>query len=87
MPSYNGKVSGRVDADTFRVLKGTRHPDESFKSCTIGHSGVPKLIVGSADAPAAYALSLLTPNTRTPGSVSKNSSSPGQELAGCPGWA
>ncbi len=27
----NGKVNGRVDADTFRVWKGTKHPDETFQ--------------------------------------------------------
>lgn len=26
----NGKVNGRVDADTFRMWKGTKHPDEAF---------------------------------------------------------
>ena len=27
----NGKVAGRVDADTFRILKGTKHPAEAFE--------------------------------------------------------
>src|SRR6185369_8615571 len=26
----DGKVHGRVDADTFRIWKGTSHPDEAF---------------------------------------------------------
>jgi multiple sugar transport system substrate-binding protein len=26
----DGKVHGRVDADTFRIWKGTKHPDEAF---------------------------------------------------------
>jgi len=26
----NGKVAGRVDADTFRILKGSKHPAEAF---------------------------------------------------------
>jgi multiple sugar transport system substrate-binding protein len=31
LPSYNGEVHGRVDADTFRIWKGTEHPDEAFE--------------------------------------------------------
>jgi multiple sugar transport system substrate-binding protein len=27
----NGKVAGRVDADTFRILKTTKHPEEAFE--------------------------------------------------------
>ena len=27
----NGEVAGRVDADTFRILKTTQHPDEAFE--------------------------------------------------------
>jgi hypothetical protein len=27
----DGKVHGRVDADTFRVWKGTKHPEEAFQ--------------------------------------------------------
>jgi multiple sugar transport system substrate-binding protein len=30
----NGKVNGRVDADTFRVWKGTKHADETFQVLT-----------------------------------------------------
>ena len=31
LPMYNGKVNGRVDADTFRIWKNTKHPDEAFE--------------------------------------------------------
>lgn len=31
LPSYQGTVHGRVDADTFRVWKGTKHPKEAFE--------------------------------------------------------
>jgi multiple sugar transport system substrate-binding protein len=31
LPSYNGKIHGRVDADTFRIWKGTQHPREAFE--------------------------------------------------------
>jgi multiple sugar transport system substrate-binding protein len=27
----NGKIAGRVDADTFRILKGSKHPAEAFE--------------------------------------------------------
>jgi multiple sugar transport system substrate-binding protein len=30
LPSYNGTPYSAVDADTFRVLKSTQHPDETF---------------------------------------------------------
>ncbi len=30
----DGKVHGRVDADTFRIWKGTKHPDEAFTVLT-----------------------------------------------------
>jgi multiple sugar transport system substrate-binding protein len=55
MPSYNGKVAGRVDADTFRIWKGTKHPEEAFAVLSyLVTTGVQKLIIGSADLPAAY---------------------------------
>lgn len=31
LPTYNGVVNGRVDADTFRIWKGTQHPKEAFE--------------------------------------------------------
>ena len=34
LPSYNGKIHGRVDADTFRIWKGTPHPREAFEVLT-----------------------------------------------------
>jgi len=55
MPTYNGKVGGRIDADTFRIWKGTKHPDEAFQALAyIVTTGVSKLIIGSKDLPAAY---------------------------------
>jgi multiple sugar transport system substrate-binding protein len=30
----DGKVHGRIDADTFRIWKGTQHPDEAFAAIT-----------------------------------------------------
>ena len=34
LPSYNGQVHGRVDADTFRILSSTAHPAEAFTVLT-----------------------------------------------------
>ncbi|MEA3337877.1 MAG: extracellular solute-binding protein [Chloroflexota bacterium] len=31
LPAYEGEVHGRVDADTYRLWKGTEHPDEAFE--------------------------------------------------------
>ena len=30
-PSYNGQTTAAFNADTFRILKDTKHPDEAFK--------------------------------------------------------
>jgi multiple sugar transport system substrate-binding protein len=34
LPSFNGKVNGRVDADTYRILKTSEHPEEAFEVMT-----------------------------------------------------
>ncbi len=31
IPSYNGQVTSAFNADTFRILKGSKHPDEAFQ--------------------------------------------------------
>jgi multiple sugar transport system substrate-binding protein len=55
MPSYKGKVNGRIDADTFRIWKGTKHKAEAFTVLTyLVTTGVQKLIIGSKEMPAAY---------------------------------
>ena len=33
-PSYNGKTTAVFNADTFRILKSTKHPDEAFTALT-----------------------------------------------------
>ncbi|MGE5377302.1 MAG: ABC transporter substrate-binding protein [Bacteroidota bacterium] len=51
----DGKVAGRVDADTFRVLKSTKNPEAAFEVVSyLVTDGVQKLIIGSADNPPAY---------------------------------
>lgn len=55
MPTYNGKVGGRIDADTIRILKTTKNPDAAFTALTyLVTTGVDKLIVGSKGNPPAY---------------------------------
>jgi multiple sugar transport system substrate-binding protein len=34
IPSYNGQVTAAFNADTFRILKGSKHPDEAFEVLT-----------------------------------------------------
>jgi multiple sugar transport system substrate-binding protein len=51
----DGKVAGRVDADTFRVWKGTKHPAEAFTVLTyLIDTGIQKLVVGTPSTPPAY---------------------------------
>lgn len=40
LPSYNGEVTARLHADTFRIMKDTEHPEEAFE--------VLKFLVGEA---------------------------------------
>jgi len=51
----DGKVAGRVDADTFRIWKGTKHPAEAFTVMTyLIDTGIQKLVVGTPTTPPAY---------------------------------
>jgi multiple sugar transport system substrate-binding protein len=51
----DGKVAGRVDADTFRIWKGTKHPAEAFTVLTyLIDTGIQKLVVGSPTRAPAY---------------------------------
>jgi multiple sugar transport system substrate-binding protein len=51
----DGKVAGRVDADTFRIWKGTKHPAEAFTVLTyLIDTGIQKLVVGTTTTPPAY---------------------------------
>ncbi len=34
MPSYQGRTTAEFNADTFRILKDTKHPDEAFEALT-----------------------------------------------------
>jgi multiple sugar transport system substrate-binding protein len=55
MPTFDGKVGGRVDADTFRIWKGTKHPQEAWEVLKyLVDVGIQKLVVGTADQPPAY---------------------------------
>jgi len=51
----DGTVAGRVDADTFRIWKGTKHPAEAFTVLAyLIDTGIQKLVVGTPDTPPAY---------------------------------
>jgi multiple sugar transport system substrate-binding protein len=51
----DGKVAGRIDADTFRILKSSKNPDAAFEVVSyLVTDGVQKLIIGTADQPSAY---------------------------------
>jgi multiple sugar transport system substrate-binding protein len=51
----DGKVAGRVDADTFRIWKGTKHPAEAFTVLAyLIDNGINKLVVGTPTQPPAY---------------------------------
>jgi len=55
MPTYKGKVGGRIDADTFRVWKGTKVPEQAFAVLKyLVTDAVQILIVGSKDMKAGY---------------------------------
>jgi multiple sugar transport system substrate-binding protein len=56
IPSYNGKVTSAFNADTFRILKGTRHPDEAFEVLTyLLGTGAPELLATYGGMPALTA--------------------------------
>jgi multiple sugar transport system substrate-binding protein len=54
--SDDGVVHSRVDADTFRIWKGTEHPEEAFEvlAFLIGPVGTEYLVTGHGDLAAAY---------------------------------
>ncbi len=47
MPSYKGKTTANLNADTFRIFKTTKHPDEAFEvlSYFLGESEAAKNLV------------------------------------------
>jgi len=55
VPAYNGKPGGRIDSDTFRILKSSKHPGEAFTTLAyLVTTGAQKLLVGSAGHPPAF---------------------------------
>jgi multiple sugar transport system substrate-binding protein len=53
--SADGKVAGRIDADTFRILKSTKNLDAAFSVLTyLVTTGVQPLVIGTDAAPAPY---------------------------------
>lgn len=77
MPSYNGVVSGRVDADSFRIWKGTKHPAEAWAVLKyITDVGIQKLVVGTKDVAPAYGALPGQSNLRQPWLDSQTSANP-----------
>jgi multiple sugar transport system substrate-binding protein len=56
MPVFgDGNVYGRVDADTFRIWKGSPNPEAAFQVMTyLVDVGIQKLVVGTPDKAPAY---------------------------------
>jgi multiple sugar transport system substrate-binding protein len=55
MPSYRGEVGGRIDGETFRIWKGTRHPQAAFAVLKyLVTEGARPLIFGTPDLPAHF---------------------------------
>ena len=51
----DGQVAGRVGEQSFRIWKGTKHPNEAFQVLTyLIDTGITKLLVGAPDSPPAY---------------------------------
>jgi len=56
IPAYNGKTTSAFNADTFRILKGTKHPDEAFEVLTyLLGEGAPDLLATYGGMPARTA--------------------------------
>jgi multiple sugar transport system substrate-binding protein len=56
MPSYNGQVSGRIDVTDFRILKGSKHPQEAYQAMLyMLNQGGPKLM--NISAPISISMS------------------------------
>ena len=56
IPSYNGQVTSAFNADTFRILKGTKHPNEAFEVLTyLLGEGAPDLLATYGGMPARTA--------------------------------
>jgi hypothetical protein len=41
LPSYNGKVTAPINADTFRITKGSKHPTRRSSRSSTSSSGRP----------------------------------------------
>lgn len=56
IPSYNGQATAAFNADTFRILKGSKHPDEAFTVLTyLLGDAAPELLKAYGGFPARTA--------------------------------
>jgi len=71
------KPAGRVDADTFRIWKGTKHPAEAFTVLTyLIDKGIDKLVVGTPEKAPAYGAIPSVPSLRDPWVASQKAAFP-----------
>jgi multiple sugar transport system substrate-binding protein len=55
LPSYDGKVSGRIEEAAFRILKTSRHPQEALTVLQyLITDGADRLLIGDESMPAAF---------------------------------
>jgi multiple sugar transport system substrate-binding protein len=61
LPSFQGSVHGRIDDESFRIWRGTGHPEAAFAALAylVGSDGVGPLIGGTLGEPAYGALAAL----------------------------
>jgi len=56
IPSYNGQATAAFNADTFRILKGSKHPEEAFQVLTyLLGDAAPELLKAYGGFPARTA--------------------------------
>jgi multiple sugar transport system substrate-binding protein len=56
IPSYNGQATAAFNADTFRILKGSKHPEEAFTVLTyLLGDAAPELLKAYGGFPARTA--------------------------------
>jgi len=77
MPSYNGQVAGRIDTDSFRIMKSSSHKTEAFTALSyLVDEGVQKLVIGSGSNPPAIFALPARPADQLPWRVSKHQQFP-----------
>jgi multiple sugar transport system substrate-binding protein len=71
-PSYNGTTTAKLHADTFSILKTTKHPDQAFKALS--------MLAASGDLLAAYGAFPADPALQAPFFKTVDAQYPGVKL-------